>query len=283
VLASRVPLAIAILFLGAFVARAEPVSLPDTRVESISSKANAVRYTLYVSLPSDYQAKSDRYPVLYLLDADYSFPIARTIVKHLSERDRLRPVIVVGIACDRCDRYESKEYRLNRTRDYTPRFSASGGYGPEYQKVSGGAPKFLGFLLTELFPWMDAHYRTIPGDRAITGHSYGGLFASWVLVTAPKTFSRYIIVSPSLWYADRFLFDIKPAAGRLAHTRVYMAVGAAEGNGEHDMVADLRRMAAELKSDADLAVHDDVFEGENHDSVFPTAVAHGIRFVFAGD
>lgn len=281
-LVDRVRLAVAILFLGAFAASAAPLSLPDTRVESISSKVNGVRYKLYVGLPSDYAAKPERYPVLYLLDADYSFPIARTIVKHLSERKRLRPVIVVGIACDGCDRYESKEYRVNRTRDYTPRFWASDGYSPEIQKVSGGGPKFLEFLRTELFPWMDAHYRTIPGDRAITGHSYGGLFANWVLVTAPSTFSRYIIVSPSLWYADRFLFDVKPAA-RLPHTRVYMAVGAAEGNGGHDMVADLRRMAAQLESDGALEVHHDVFEGENHDSVFPTAVSHGIRFVFAGD
>ena len=271
-------LAFVTLFLGASMA-ADPVSLPDTKVEAITATANGVHYKLYVGLPADYSASDARYPVLYLLDADYSFPIARTIVKHLSERERLEEIIVVGIACDRCDQYQSTEYRLNRTRDYTPRFSSTGGYGPEYQKVSGGGPKFLEFIRTQLFPWMDEHYRTNPSERGLVGHSYGGLFATWVLLTAPDTFSRYIIVSPSLWYADRFIFGLKPPK-TLGPARVYMAVGALEGNSEHDMVVDLRRMAKELKRYSALSVADEVFDAENHDSVFPTAVARGIRFVF---
>jgi len=276
-------LALVALLACASIVAADPVSLPDTRVEAITAKANGVAYKLYIGLPSDYNATGERYPVLYLLDADYAFPIARTIVKHLSERERLRKIIVVGIACDRCDQYESPEYRMNRTRDYTPRFSATGGYGPQYQKVSGGAPKFLQFIRTELFPWMDRHYRTIPAERGLVGHSYGGLFANWVLLTAPDTFSRYIIVSPSLWYDGRFMFELKLPAGRVPHARVYMAVGGVEGNAQHDMVVDLERMAKELKQYSSIAVEDEVFQGETHDSVFPTAVARGIRFVYGSD
>ena len=250
------------------------VSLPNTRVENIKATSNGVEYKLYVGLPSNYDSTSDRYPVLYLLDADYSFPVAQTMIKHLSERKRLRPMIVVAIACEGCDTYESDRYRMNRTRDYTPRFSATGGYGPEFQKVSGGAPKFLQFIREQLIPRIDRDYRTIPGQRGIVGHSYGGLFATWVLLTAPDTFSHYIIVSPSLWYADRFIFGIER---RHAHARVYMAVGGREGNAQQDMVNDLKKMAKELR------VKYDVFDGETHDSVFPTALAHGIRFVWDGD
>ena len=275
-------LAFLTLFLGTSVFGAEAVSLPDTQVEAMTAKANGVHYKLYIGLPADYNASAARYPVLYLLDADYSFPIARTIVKHLSERDRLRKIIVVGIACEGCDQYESNAYRMNRTRDYTPRFVPAGGYGPQYQKVSGGAPKFLEFIRTELLPWMDRHYRTNPAERGLVGHSYGGLFANWVLLTAPETFSRYIMVSPSLWYADRFLFMLKPPR-QLPPARVYMAVGAREGDGQHDMVRDLRRMAKQLKQYPSLETKDEVFDDETHDSVFPTAVSRGIRFVFEGD
>jgi len=258
-------------------------SLPNTRVESIAASANGVHYKLYVGLPADYSSSHARYPVLYLLDADYSFPIAQTIIKHLSERERLRQIIVVAIACDGCDQYQSAQYRMNRTRDYTPRFSPTGGYGPEYQKVSGGAPKFLEFIRTELIPQIDREYRTLPGVRGLVGHSYGGLFASWVLLTAPDTFSRYIIVSPSLWYADRFMFDLEKTSAISARARVYMAVGATEGNEQHDMVVDLERMAKQLAQRPSLAVKHEVFEGETHDSVFPTALARGLNFVFGGD
>lgn len=265
---------------GAILLFSIAVALPNTRVESITAKANNVEYKLYVGLPADYASSDARYPVLYLLDADYSFPIAQTIVKHLSERERVRPMIVVAIACDGCDRYTSDAYRRNRTRDYTPVFSPSGGYSPGFQKVSGGGPKFLQFIREELIPRIDRDYRTMPGLRGIVGHSYGGLFATWVLLTAPDTFSRYIIVSPSLWYADRFIFTLPQKAAR---ARVYMAVGATEGNSEHDMVKDLERMAKLLGRRSSLDVHHEVFASENHDSVFPTALSHGIRFVFEGD
>lgn len=254
---------------------ASPFSLPDTEVRFLTAKSNDIPYKLYVSLPPGYATSDKSYPVLYLLDADYSFPIARGIVQHLSDRNRLRQIILVGIAYDGPERY-----RLNRTRDYTPKFAPDGGYGPEYQKVSGGGPKFLAFLRDELIPWVDKTYRTIPRDRGLAGHSYGGLFTNWVLLTAPGTFSRYIVVSPSLWYSNRFLFDLeKQAAGKGA--RVYLAVGGREGNAERDMVQDLVRMAKALK--ARHAVKHEVFDDEHHDSVYPTAVSRGIRFTFEGD
>ena len=260
--------------------KSEALTLRETEVRHLVARSNGIAYKVYVSLPTGYASSTARYPVLYLLDADYSFPIARAIVQHLSDRQRLKPLIVVGIAYDGPD-----QYRLNRTRDYTPRFFATGGYGEELQKNSGGGPKFLKFIREELFPEIDSHYRTDPKERGLTGHSYGGLFTNWVLLTAPDAFNRYIIVSPSLWYAERFMFgEEKASRARPAPAaRAYFAVGAREGNAEHDMVVDLKRMASALSERPSLAVKQEVFDDETHDSVFPTAVSRGIRFVFGGD
>ena len=280
-IARALPTVLACLLFTATHARAAELSLPDTQVHLLASKANGIQYKLYVSLPREYATKTTAYPVLYLLDADYSFPIVRGIVQHLSDRNRLREMIIVGIAYDGPDRY-----RLNRTRDYTPHFAPTGGYGPEYQKVSGGGPKFLQFIREELIPWTDRTFRTVPGMRGVTGHSYGGLFASWVLLTAPSTFSHYVIVSPSLWYDGRFMFDLERTSRKSSGSpaaRVYMAVGAREGNAERDMVVDLRQMAKALTARKTHAVRHEVFDDETHDSVFPTAVSRGIRFVFQGD
>jgi len=264
----------------AFSAAGAELSLPDTEVHFLDSRANGVQYKLYVSVPRDYATVKTAYPVLYLLDADYSFPIVRGIVGHLSDRKRLRQMIIVGIAYGGPD-----QYRMNRTRDYTPHFAPDGGYGPVYQKVSGGGPKFLAFLREELIPWVDGRFRTIPGARGLVGHSYGGLFTNWVLLTAPAAFSHYVIVSPSLWYDGRFMFGVEKKSRKesAARARVYMAVGAREGNSEQDMVVDLRQMAKALNARKTHAVRHEVFDDETHDSVFPTAVSRGIRFVFEGD
>lgn len=250
----------------------ERVTLPGTEVHRLTSKHNGIAYKLYVSVPPGYDSsKTKKYGVIYTLDADYSFAIARNVVEHMSDRDHLEPLIVVSIAYD-----GPAQYRLNRTRDYTPTHTLEGGYGPEYQKVSGGAPKFRDFLTKELIPFIDARYRTIPGRRALSGHSYGGLFSTWMLLTTgTRFFDRYIIVSPSLWYDDRMIFKL-PVPAKLA-ARVYLTVGSIE---QTMMATDLARLARSLRSRTTLKheVHDD----ETHNSVFPSAFSRGLRFVYEG-
>lgn len=258
----------------------EQVTLAGTAVHHLTARANGIAYKLYVSVPTGYSTSTARYPVLYLLDADYSFPVARSIVQHLSDRQRLQPIIVVGIAYDGPDLY-----RLHRTRDYTPRFSPTGGYSEELQKQSGGGPKFLQFIREELIPYIDGHYRTDPAERGLVGHSFGGLFATWVLLTSPATFNHYVIVSPSLWYGDRFVFDTEKStrSASAPRARVFLGVGSREVNDERDMVRDLATMAAALAHRPSLQLKREVFDDETHDSVFPTAFSRGIRFTFKGD
>ncbi|HUP45577.1 MAG TPA: alpha/beta hydrolase-fold protein [Thermoanaerobaculia bacterium] len=249
------------------------VTLPNTEVRHVESKANGVEYKLYIALPNGYHESTPRhYGVLYVLDADYSFAIARNVVEHLSDRNHLEPLIVVGVAYGGPFRY-----RLHRTRDYTPTHTPTGGYGPEMQKHSGGGGKFRSFLVSELVPYIDGTYRTLPEKRALGGHSYGGLFTTWMmLTTGTSVFSRYIIVSPSLWYDDRMIFDLlqksKPAG------RVYMAAGDRENP---IMAGDLRRLAKALRR-PEVALREEVLEDETHNSVFPSAFSRGLRFVFEG-
>lgn len=259
---------------------AAPIVVERTEERSLRSAQNGVEYRLYIALPHGYRDASQRFPVVYLLDADYSFLIARNIADHLSERKQLREMILVGIAYDHGGPgQEVDQYHLNRTRDYTPLFWPDDGYGPEFQKVSGGGPKFRAFIESELIPYIDANYRTIAGDRCIVGHSYGGLFAASLL--SSDAFSRYIIVSPSLWYARRWIFGQRIT--RRTPARVYLSVGANERNGGHDMVNDLMAFAKALrKNEHGLAIRAHVLDDETHNSVFPRALSNGLRFVFEG-
>ena len=262
---------------------APPFVVERTEVRTLTSKENGVAYKLYVSLPHGYGAAGKTFPVVYLLDADYSFLVARNITDHLSERQNLPELILVGIAYDRpsvaSHEWQSLPYHVNRTRDYTPKFWPTGGYGPEIQKVSGGGPKFRAFIEHELIPFIDSNYATAVGDRTLVGHSYGGLFAAWNLITSPPLFRQSIIVSPSLWYADRWIFGLQHA--KKIDGRVYLAVGSSEGNSEHDMVVDLRRFAQMLRKISGLDVSSAALDGETHNSVFPRALSNGLRFVFA--
>jgi predicted alpha/beta superfamily hydrolase len=246
-------------------------------VRQVKAKANGVDYMLYVSLPRGYETSKERYPVVYVLDADYSFAIAHNVVEHLADRQHLPWAIVVGIAYD-----GEPRYREHRTRDYTPTHTLEVGPGTEhqrpYQKHSGGGPKFRDFLRGELLPLIDRTYRT-SAERVLVGHSYGGLFGAWLLLTAPDLFTGYIIVSPSLWYDERMLFGVGKKGGGPLRGRAYLSAGALENP---VMAADLREMAKRLRARGGVEVKEEVMEGETHNSIFPAAFSRGIRWVLKG-
>lgn len=268
----------------------EPDSVQDPRplvverveVRDVTSVINGVGYELRISLPHGYDDPERRFPVVYTLDADYSFLITRNVTDHLSERDHLREVVVVGIAYG-----GPLRYRLNRTRDYTPTFVPEGGYGPEYQKVSGGGPEFFRVLETEILPFVDRHYRTLPDDRTLVGHSYGGLFTLWTLFSHPGQFQRYVSVSPSIWYDNQLVLQLEETYSQ-SHdalpARAYLCVGSREGSSRIDMVGDLRTLAARLEQRRYEGFEFDhlVMENETHNSIFPGCLSNGLRFVLEG-
>lgn len=262
-------------------------TLPFSTVLPLTSAINGVDYALYVRTPTTYGKTDQRYPVIVTLDADYSFAIAANHLEHLADRMGQAPeAILVSVAY--AGVYPDRDgYRAKRTRDYTPVFWPDGGYGPKYQAASGGGPKFLRMLAEEALPLIDRSWRTVPDDRTLVGHSYGGLFGAWVLRMHPEVFSRYLLVSPSLWYADKLMLDPAPAAAasRLPRkTRVYLGVGSWEEQPERGgyMVSQLEQFAAQLTAlkDPNLVVKHRVFEDETHASIFPACFSTGIRHLF---
>lgn len=217
---------------------------------------------------------------MLMLDAEYSFALAATIVTHLVDRQRIAPRITVAIA------YRDKsQYHLDRTRDYTPSFVAEGGYGSEVQKVSGGGPAFLAVLTDEIIPYLEKRYPASSKDRTLVGHSYGGLFTMYAWIRKPQAFDNCVLVSPSLWYdkgaplrdAMRACKDDAQASAK----RLFLAVGSYEEQPEHDrmMVTDLRALQTVLEGCSTRPTESriQVFESETHASIFPTALSTALR------
>lgn len=275
-------LAMLYLALASSVAQGRPFTIPNTEVHAIHSKLTGADYELFIATPAGYRTSGKSYPVVYMLDADYSFALVRNVVQHFVERQDLPPLILVAIAYPGAA--SSREiYRMNRTRDYTPVYAPDGGYGAEYQKVSGGAAKFRAFFARELTPYIERRYRALASDRTIIGHSYGGLFVTYVLLTEPELFRRYIAVSPSLWYANRIALTMADDTADTTirpGTRAFFAAGALENS---NMVDDLNELVRKLRrrAPAKLQMSQQIFEKERHNSVFPGAVTRGLLTVFA--
>jgi predicted alpha/beta superfamily hydrolase len=249
--------------------------LHQTLTHEVPSKINGIKYNLYISLPKEYHSNKKDYPIIYLLDADYSFALAKQISEHLSDRNRINASIIVGIAYA-----NPNEYKKNRTRDYTPSYVSLGGYGPEYQKYSGGAESFYKVIHSELIPYLHKHYR-INKNSTFVGHSYGGLFGVYLLVHHPELFNHYLIVSPSLWYDNHLL--LKKAQQKRdfnlhEQTQAYFIIGDQENKGDYRMIDDLKSLNETIfsKPHRNLSTTFNIINDMDHDTVFPGALSQGL-------
>jgi hypothetical protein len=258
--------------------------IADTRVVPFASQDGAHAFRLLIGLPRDYDKRqSTRFPVIYLLDADYAFPLAQEMLRHATDRGQLKEAIVVGIGYPDGDS-DLDRYVQNRTRDYTPLYNA------QEQKDSGGAAEFLEVLRAELLPYIDNTFRTDPHDRMIVGHSFGGLFAAYAMLSAPDLFQHYLVVSPSLWYGNRMMFPLAADYAknhRALAADVFYAIGSFENRPDLAMVDDMKAFDAQLTAAHLRGYHSSlmVFDGDIHNSVFPAALERGLRVLddFAGE
>lgn len=271
----------AIVSLAASPSAAAPYVIPNTEVVALHSQHTGADYELLIALPAGYGKSGKTYPVVYMLDAEDSFALVGNVVRNLTTRNHLPGMILVAIAYPGAS-VSRQIYMRNRTRDYTPVRAPDGGHGVEYQEVSGGGPNFRSFIAGELAPFIERNYRADANDRTIIGHSYGGLFATYVLLTEPALFKRYIIVSPSLWYANRIAFTMEEqaaASGPRPKARVFLSAGEVEESAiPNDLTALYKKLKSRANRDLDLTLR--IFQGERHNSVFPAAVTRGLLTVF---
>ncbi len=264
----------------------KPVRLSNTEVKFIKSVSNQIDYKLFISLPEGYDDSSEKYPVLYLLDPDNSFAMAHDIARNLSVFSNLNKVIIVGIGYKEQTKLS---FAKNRARDYVP-FSIingvskfEGGGGGDYvglSKNTGHAHKFREFLANELFSYINSNYRT-NNERALYGHSQGGLFAAWVMITHPETFNGYIILSPSLWVENGQLLEQTKTLSKTILAKSYMAVGEQEEFTDYPMISDLKKFHEYLPKNIDFKSKLEILSGENHASIIASGLTNGLRYLFS--
>jgi len=260
--------------------RYESLTLANTQVHHLHSAINGINYKIYINIPASYyNGKNKKYPVLYILDADYSFPIAKQVSEHLSDRNRIEEVLLVGIAYD-----GPNKYRLHRTRDYTISHTKSGGYTPDIQKHSGGAEKFAAFIKKELVPYIENSF-SVNGSRGLLGHSFGGLFATYCLINKPELFDKHIIISASFWYDNELLLKELKAKNNLNYDKphtVYIAIGSEENGGNYRMIDEQNEFLKIFNqhSHQNLTVISQVFQHFDHDMIVPAAISRGLKALY---
>ena len=132
-----------------------------------------------VYLPPNYDASTQRYPVIYYLHGfmgkDNIFPQMQKVLDEGISRQKIKPFIFV----------QADQYTLFEGSFYSN--SSLTGNWDEFESK-------------ELVEYMDKNYRTIPtrDSRGIAGHSMGGYGAFKIGMLHPEVFSSIYALSPGL-------------------------------------------------------------------------------------
>lgn len=248
-------------------------------IDELPSKILGESRTLNIYLPEGYDATgSTRYPVIYVLDgsADEDFIHITGLVQFNSFEwvNQVPKSIVVGIAT------------VDRRRDYT--FPTTIISDQKKFPTSGRSAHFIAFVEKELQPYIDQNYRTTT-SKTIIGQSLGGLLLTDILLTKPRLFDTYCIISPSLWWNNGSLLGQDSEIFKdsfLQNTTVYIAVGK-EGLTPTEvprvMEVDANLLAEKLKASKskNLKVYFDYLPDENHATILHQAVMNAFKRLYA--
>jgi predicted alpha/beta superfamily hydrolase len=234
------------------------------RLDSLHSSILKQERQIQVFLPPGYTPGSaKKYDVLYALDgSDYNTTLINQVQKFVEWHDYMPPTIIVSVI------------QIDRNVELTPTHL-------DTWKGSGGADKFLGFIKSELIPYIDSHYPS-NGDNTLWGHSLGGMFVLYTLVNEPTLFKSYIASDPSVWWDNDCV--LKMAAAKLRALPFQNTTFFIAGR-DIDMTAmkiDSLELILKKEAPASLKWKLNVYPDETHSSVRLKSTYDGLKFSYEG-
>jgi len=243
------------------------VSIPGSQIRYITSSVVAGQeYELHISLPAGYEGNTKKYPVVYLMDSQWDFPLVTAIYGEQYYDGFIPETIIVGVTWG--------GGQVLRVRDYTTPSKT------DTQGATGGADKFLDFMKTELFPFIERNYRAESDNRILMGCSLGGLLTLYTLFTHTDMFTGYAAASPALGWDNGALRKYEEAFSKkqvAKPVRVYTTVGEVETERSN-----FERFAETMKSRnyKNVRLQSKVLENTGHSGTKSETYARGLQFIF---
>ena len=145
-------------------------------------------------------APAQGFPLLVMLDGDW-------IQHHIESFVECQPRPINFAIASIGFNVARQAARQRRSYDYTP--VPPPPHAPVDPRMpdwaAGGADELVQFIRTQLLPQLQQQASLDLNRLGLFGHSYGGLFTLYTLLTYPNLFKHYIAASPSLWWYHPFM------------------------------------------------------------------------------
>lgn len=247
--------------------------------EFIDSDLLKQKREYWIYLPPSYntpEARTHRYPVLYLLDGDTYFIPAAGIVDDMGWSMVVPEMIIVAIIHN------------DRMFDLLPKHTDLDRFGrkSEALKTSGHADDFLKFLEKELFTTIDGKYRTMP-YRLLVGHSSAGLTALYALQSNTPLFNAYVAIDPGALENNEFVMNdlsLFLQKNNLSTRKLFIssANNVSPQESWEEVMKPTRNMLGGLEADKHSKIDwkYNHYPNDNHITVFVPTFYDAMRFIF---
>ena len=240
------------------------------------------RRDVLVYLPPGYSRFSRRrYPVLYLHDGQNVFDAATSFAgvewavdetaQRLIRQGLIEPLIIIAVA-------NTGEQRIH---EYAPTPGIIDEKKKPKTRSRGLVPMYGKFLIEELKPFIDRKYRTKPEAEftGLGGSSLGGLATLALGIFFSETFTRLMVMSPSIWWDDFAIVRLVGIIEKKPPLKIWLDTGTAEPGWEH--ARDLRDCLVHQgwRLDVDLKYAEDQGAGHN-EGAWAARIEPALRFLF---
>lgn len=171
---------------------------------------------IWALLPHDYDKSDERYPVMYLQDAQNLFNESAEygnweIDKKLAVMSEYKIGKIIIIAIEHAEEDRVKEYNVGTT-----------------VLGKGQGKKYIRFVTETLKPFVDSNFRTKTERKytGIGGSSMGGLVSIFSGLRYPEVYGKLMIFSPSLWVVPKLKIDSDST--NTEDTKIYLYAGGDE-------------------------------------------------------
>lgn len=261
--------------------------LGGSHIRDLPTEGSGPGDQVLVALPWSYNDEPPRtYPVVYLCDGFWDFPLVWGMYSHLLTDKVVPEYILVGLGYGG----KSPDVEALRRVDLSP---PGPGTTTDSLRGSTGPGDYLARLKHKIIPFIEMEYGVDPAHRVLIGCSIGGVFAISALFREPRLFNAIIALSPTVRTHDDWLFrleqeftaaDAGPVSRLLRRrpelpARLFMAAGGADNPALLDSI---RRFDRQLDARGYRYFEKEfrLVDGEKHTALKPEGFNRGLRYAF---